>query len=562
MDGYDLPDFYSLFEEVILDRANLIVEEGEIEWLLLGNSEIKAHVYGSKRYTVYIKWDEKGEYEFMQCSCPYEWSNYCKHLAAVLIKLDEGDVFPEQIPEEIPQDEGPFMHEILKKARKSELVSFINMLIKNDPQLEYKIRAFVNYNKEMKKPDYKVLVKKFLERNSDDEWGYLHWHATDEVYDFIDNLVNKLLKKEKYDEVAELCPQVIAQLNVQMMYVDDSNGSLSGAVMIATEALLELSEDNLLYPFDKKKLIAELMNILQDDSIYDWDSGHNIWAILSRLIDDVDEMNQFFRVMEAKVDKTEERSKEYQRQCMVSAKITLYEKLGYEDEIEQIIANNLDLKTVRKKLVRNAIACKEYGEARKLISEGIEIAKSKGHPGTVSDWEEILLEIAINEGDKNTILDQAFHNFYNHHFSMDLFALIKEYIAPDQWDGERNNIIESVKSGNNYSVMSDLITIYHYEKMWPELMEAINAYGTDFYILDEYCDDLVEYDKDAVVQLYIQRIRDFLVTHKARKYYKVAARYIKKIKYMGAVSQSRHLAEELRNAYPQRKAMFEEFKGL
>ena len=88
---------------------------------------------------------------------------------------------------------------------------------------------------------------------------------------------------------------------------------------------------------------------------------------------------------------------------------------------------------------------------------------------------------------------------------------------------ERDKIINAIKSRRNIFVSNNLMQIYHHEKMWPELMEAISSYGTDFYILDEYCDVLIQYDKDAVVKMYTQRIRAFLETHIARKYYKVAA---------------------------------------
>ena len=80
-----------LFRTHILERGLNYYEEGYVTSLEQTSTGYTAVVEGTEDYDVEIEIRDDRVYD-MTCTCPYaEEGNYCKHVAAVLYEIEEGE---------------------------------------------------------------------------------------------------------------------------------------------------------------------------------------------------------------------------------------------------------------------------------------------------------------------------------------------------------------------------------------------------------------------------------------------------------------------------------------
>lgn len=89
----------NLFREHILERGRNYYYDGAVTEFQKTKNGYRAIVEGTEDYEVEIEIEE-GNICDMYCSCPYaEDGNYCKHMAAVLYKMEETEGEENEIEE-------------------------------------------------------------------------------------------------------------------------------------------------------------------------------------------------------------------------------------------------------------------------------------------------------------------------------------------------------------------------------------------------------------------------------------------------------------------------------
>ena len=94
---------------------------------------------------------------------------------------------------------------------------------------------------------------------------------------------------------------------------------------------------------------------------------------------------------------------EWQKDFLSRQKYRLLMQWARHDEAIALVKQHMDVTEFREHFVKQAIENKDFAEAKRLLNEGITIAKQKNHPGVVPQWQEILLDIARREDDKPAI---------------------------------------------------------------------------------------------------------------------------------------------------------------
>ncbi len=80
----------SLFAPTILKRGLEYYNAGRVRELTRDNNEFSATIMGTDYYYVDITLDKSGNVKEAECNCPYaDDGNYCKHIAAVLYKIED-----------------------------------------------------------------------------------------------------------------------------------------------------------------------------------------------------------------------------------------------------------------------------------------------------------------------------------------------------------------------------------------------------------------------------------------------------------------------------------------
>ena len=85
-------DLKNDFNNKILERENEYYENGLVENVVIKDNIVTAKVIGTTTYNVSVEVDN-GVFINGGCTCPYaSEGNYCKHMAALLYKLNEEDI--------------------------------------------------------------------------------------------------------------------------------------------------------------------------------------------------------------------------------------------------------------------------------------------------------------------------------------------------------------------------------------------------------------------------------------------------------------------------------------
>lgn len=111
------------------ERGMQYLRDGAVESITVADEHtLKAKVQGSAvhPYVVQIRFDED-EITNAECTCPYHEGSWCKHIAAVLLKVRETD--------EVPKTAAAAVAERVKDLDRDALVYLLQRLAEQNPDL-------------------------------------------------------------------------------------------------------------------------------------------------------------------------------------------------------------------------------------------------------------------------------------------------------------------------------------------------------------------------------------------------------------------------------------------
>jgi len=118
----NLKSFESDVEGKIVERGLNYYRSGDVKKLeKVGENEFSAVVFGSEKYSVYVKLKDKIIVEH-ECDCPYDWGDVCKHKIAVFYAIRNGNF----------SDTSNKLNSLLANLHESALRKFVSNLLKKD----------------------------------------------------------------------------------------------------------------------------------------------------------------------------------------------------------------------------------------------------------------------------------------------------------------------------------------------------------------------------------------------------------------------------------------------
>jgi uncharacterized Zn finger protein len=103
-------------------RGQEYYREGAVSDVIRRGDRVTAEVEGGELYEVTIVLDDGGVAD-AECTCPYDWDGYCKHIVAVLLKLAHGlDDVPER----------PLPADLIRNLDRDDLVNLLLKRLKSD----------------------------------------------------------------------------------------------------------------------------------------------------------------------------------------------------------------------------------------------------------------------------------------------------------------------------------------------------------------------------------------------------------------------------------------------
>jgi len=553
-----LNEFEQLIDESILKRGLAYFKGGAItDFSEISNGEYEAIVSGTEDYTVQLEVKNNVIIEH-NCDCPYDMGAVCKHLAAVIFHLQQDKLELNQFSPNSPQKKkktksvNQQVKELLKTISHNELMEFVEENCKKDKKFRnYFLASFGHLSQNQSKEFYQKQIHSILQTAAGRD-GWIGWsdmkYVVNTTQPFLEN-AEQYLQKKNFENVFFISIALLEEMTKAFQYGDDSNGDLGYFVESAMELLSKLSKKEISTSL-KQEIFEYCISAFKQKLFEGWDWHLGILHIAGDLIDNEKEADIILNCLESV-------NGEYEREYAQSYKLELLRQYKNPKDVEEFINKHISNSKIRQQEIEKAFESQNFERAIALAKDGITFDE-QSKPGLAKDWYDWLLKIALVQNDTPNVIKYARYRLIeNFGATQDYYQILKNTIEPEKWHSFLEEIIKEVTPKNRWTYTELIRKIYIKEEWWDRLFLMLkqnlsleNIQENEQYLAKDYTAELIE--------LYSERLTNYVEKYVGRNNYQTACRYLRRMKKLGANERVNELIELFRNKYPQRKALMDE----
>jgi len=571
-----LGNFETYLNTAVLEKGQHYFEKGAVSDLAEHDKGIwNAVVAGSEDYHVEIKISDDIISE-CSCNCPHE-VDYCKHIVAVFHAIIESDFEIRKkpgkksaLPQKAPTESFP---DIVNNLSEKELRQFISEYGVNNPDFRDLFLAnFSHKTNQNGKIIYTRLIKRAA-KNAGDRSGFIDYYNAVKFVRVIDVLLEQAtteLKNKKFTVVTDIAFAVIATVHEILKGMDDSGGGVGDCIRNGFELLIQLCTANI--PLGLKERIFKEAAREAKDPKYNYVGFDEYWldvlvhAAYNR--EKGEEVLQTLDVMLVSLrDNSDDWSKEFDTKRLLKHKFALLRRLDWAKEADALRLQFIHISEFRTEIIEECLAKKNYDKARKLIDEGIGIARKKDRPGIIHEYKKNLLRIAEEQNDMGAFRNIA-KELYENGRHMEYYKIIKTTYSQQEWSFVAETFIEELqvqnRRVNGFYINDDsrLASIFIEEKYWDRLIQLVQG-STALHFIEHYSDLLKAKFPAELLMVYKEAIIKYAEQNTGRNHYIMIREKLKKIqKWEGGKEVVEQLLKQFILQYKARKAMLEELARL
>jgi hypothetical protein len=553
-----LNEFEQLIDESILKRGLAYFKGGAItDFSEISNGEYEAIVSGTEDYTVQLEIKNNVIIEH-KCDCPYDMGAVCKHVVAVIFHLQQDELelnhsFPNSLQKKKKtKSDNQQIKELLKAISHNELMEFVEENCKKDKEFKnYFLVSFGHLSQNQSKEFYQKQIHSILQTAAGRD-GWIGWsdmkYVVNTTQPFLEN-AEQYLQNKNFENVFFISTALLEEVTEAFQYGDDSNGDLGYFVESAMELLSKLSKEEISLAL-KKETFEYCISVFKQKLFEGWDWHLGILHIAGDLIDNEKEADIILNCLESV-------NGEYEREYAQSYKLELLRQYKDPKDVEEFINKNISNSKIRKQEIEKAFESQNFERAIALAIDGI-TCDEQSKPGLAKDWYDWLLKIALVQNDKPKIIKYArFRLIENFGATQDYYQILKDTIEPEKWHPFLEEIIKEVTPKKRWTYTELIRKIYIKEEWWDRLFLMLkqnlsleNIQENEQYLAKDYSIELIE--------LYSERLTNYVEKFVGRNHYQTACRYLRRMKKLGANERVNELIELFRKKYTQRKALMDE----
>ena len=556
-------NFESIIDPEILERGWQYFRSGHVRNLTQeGDGVWTARVKGTVTYDVVIEPGPDDDLE-CECTCPYEWGPYCKHVAAVLYAIQEqsGGVVqttarPAKSPKQKSKDR---LRAILEGLSREELIAILTQQFEKDRA--FADRVLAQYSEEV--PHKSVYARRVREslKAGQGEYGYIdYWGASAAVKGIHEMLADAdtLLASGSANKTIPMLQAIIEGLVSVIEEADDSNGEIGGAIEEAFQRLERAAE--LLPANEKRDLLSYCLTEAFREQYKDWDWKWDWLEVATRLAASAQDREAVFTALDRMAGRRSDAEflGDFDAEQAAHIKLNMIERMDGPEKALEFMLRHQHLERMRQRLVQFYIDRGNLAEARKLCADALwqlEVRASRHLYRGV--YEKFLLEIAEREGDTGEIVRLARDQFVSTG-DFRYYDQLKKTVAPAHWPGFVEELIQTISKTRDdwHTATYFLPEIYAREGMWDKLLEMVKQEGAR--LLEPYRRQLEERYPDEVCAVYEKSVYKHLETSSSRKVYQQICQYLSRMKKPGKEARVNQIVAEIQAKYPKRRALMEE----
>lgn len=556
-------DFEQHISEIILSRGKNYFDAGAVEDLVKEDGHWLANVHGSEIYEVAIKgirsikeWD---------CDCPYDQGPICKHVVAVLYAVRAESINTKSTKTKKAKNQ---VDEIFKNAKQEDLLKFFKKNLRYHKDLKQKfLSEFLHLLDAGDKDRYNKVVDSLI-KNTGGRYGYIEYRAGKKLSNAFNNLLSQAEsagQKKNYLDALDISAAIILKVPNLLLTVDDSSGALQGSCQYALNILENLLVSPVIPPIFKDQIFDFMLDAFQKDKT-DFDFKDDMLATLLEQNLDSSRLKQIQKVVQKTFDSLEGNYTGYSQELYVSILIDIAQRIGNEEESENLITRYIHFPRIRQMKLEVLFEKEDYESAKQLIAEGIKIAEEKRHPGTVTQWKNVLIKISRLEKDVEEERRLLREVFFNNYRNMDYLLQLKDTFDLKNWIEEREKVILQIIGKSkipNYNTTHTLAQIYVEEQLWERLLDLLHTKKISSHTLEQYGFHLHKKFPEEMLTLYRTMIIHQAAQANSRSHYKQVANKLKDLlKIKGGRDLVIELLEIFRAQYIRRPAMIDELSRV
>lgn len=254
-----------------------------------------------------------------------------------------------------------------------------------------------------------------------------------------------------------------------------------------------------------------------------------------------------------------ERYEEY----FLRKKIALLERMGRIEDAKKVVEENLRIRAFRRQLIEESIAQEDFAAAKELIKASKLSDQQKGRLNISSEWDELLMKIALAEQDTRSIRQAGLRLFYDR-FDISFYQQVKSTYDSEKWLREVEKIIATLKAETHYGLKGIrlLAAIFIEEKYWRRLLQLLQK-NASLEFVEDYYDLLKEKFPAELVGIYREALRRYAEHNMGREHYEYVVKTIRKIQSLHTGNEAaKALTTEFKVKYSQRRNMVKALNKL
>ena len=556
-----LNEFEQLIDERILKRGLAYFKDGAItDFSEISTGEYEAIVLGTEEYTVQLEIKNSTIVEH-NCDCPYDMEPVCKHIVASIFYLKQDELELDQPNFTIAKKKktksvAQQVKELLKAISHEELIDFVQENSKKDNKFRnYFLASFGHLSHEQSKPFYQKQIKSILSTAAGKD-GWIAWNDMKYVVNTAESFLlnaNNNFENNNFKNVFYIATALLEEFTEAFDYADDSNGDLGYFIESSMELLSKLTQEKL--PKSLKQVIFEYCIVSFKQKLFEgWDWHLGMLRVAVKLIEKESDADTVLNCLDTVNGK-------YEQERAQSFKLDLLRRFKGEKEVEKYINEHISNSSIRTKEIEKAYKSKNYNSVIELSKDGIK-CDEKDKPGLVKVWYNWLLKVAQAQKDTSKIIEYARFLFIdNFHPEQDYYQILKDTIEDGNWHPFLEEIIKEIKPKNRWTYTELIRKIYIKEAWWDRLFLMLkqnvsleNIQQNEQYLSKDYSSELID--------LYTERITNYVEKYIGRSHYQTACRYLRRMKKLGGNDQVNDLIALFRKKYPQRRALMDELNRV
>ena len=521
-------------------------------------------VSGSKgdTYTVQVRKDANDNISDYSCTCPYDYSDVCKHIAAVFLAIEEGSFKKGKAAQQGKRPAPPTpadLPQLLGRLTGEKLQA----IILAQAQADEKFRSDLILA--LAPPDMKAdmaMVRQKIRRSirANTRRGFVDCTGCDAVCDELSNCLNfaeDRLGKGQVLSAFEIILYVMLTGADLASGADSSSGSLTFIMDESFEKLERICFQiaGKADAADGKHCYEKLCSQALNQVFSGWISwSFDLLKIAAMFVNEknLGKINDALGVMRERNGEGDYSVFQQTEEDLV--KLRMIQVLEGEKAARVFIDRRLDVDRFRELAVEDDLRNENYAGAEKLCLERMQRPAGRRY-GQPSDWQLILYRIYEKTNDRGKLPDAAKALLLQGNFAY--YRKLKDILCENgKWEETYPILLAELKAALPGFFYAQILEL---EGEHALLLEEVKQDSRHVF---QYGKKLAELYPKAVFELYRVEIRKAARESANRSHYSKLCGLLRELHQAGGKNEALALADEFIRQYPRRPAMLDELANL